>query len=134
MGMGGDPVAAQKTIVCIEDDPQIIDLIRLILQRQNFRLIGVTSSREGLETIRRHRPDLVLLDLMMPEPDGWQILQIMEADHELHTIPVIVVTVRSRRCDLLQGRNTPKVADYVTKPFGIQRLLDSVCGVLGVAA
>jgi DNA-binding response OmpR family regulator len=126
-------MAEEKTIVCIEDDPHIIDLIRLVLQRKNFRLIGVTSSCDGLETIRKHRPDLVLLDLMMPEPDGWQILSTMETDHELHTIPVIIVTVRSRCVDLLQNRHTPKVADYVTKPFGIQQLLDSVCGVLGVA-
>jgi DNA-binding response OmpR family regulator len=127
-------MSAQKTIVCIEDDPHVIDLISLILRRKGFRLIGVTKSHEGLEAIRRHHPDLVLLDLMMPEPDGWQILDSMQTDAELQTIPVILVTVRSRRAEVLQGRHVPKVADYVTKPFGIQRLLDSVCGVLGVMA
>lgn len=127
-------MVAQKTIVCIEDDPQIIDLIGLILRHRGFKLIGVTSSREGLETIRRHHPDLVLLDLMMPEPDGWQILHSMEMDSELQTIPVIVVTVRSRRTEAFQRSDTFQVADYVTKPFAIQRLLDSVCGVLGVMA
>jgi DNA-binding response OmpR family regulator len=127
-------MAEQKTIVCIEDDPHIIDLIRLILRRKGFTLIGVTSSRDGLDTIRRHHPDLVLLDLMMPDPDGWQILHTMEMEHDLQAIPVIVVTVRSRHSEVLQGRHALQVADYVTKPFGIQRLLDSVCGVLGVAA
>jgi DNA-binding response OmpR family regulator len=127
-------MAEQKTIVCIEDDPHVIDLIRLILRRKGFNLIGVSRSRDGLETIRRHRPDLVLLDLMMPDPDGWQILQTLETEHELQAIPVIVVTVRSRRTEVLQGRHALQVADYVTKPFGIQRLLDSVCGVLGVPA
>jgi DNA-binding response OmpR family regulator len=127
-------MAEQKTIVCIEDDPHIIDLIRLILRRKGFNLIGVSRSCDGLETIRKHRPDLVLLDLMMPDPDGWQILQILETEHDLQAIPVIVVTVRSRRTEILQGRHALQVADYVTKPFGIQRLLDSVCGVLGVPA
>ena len=124
----------EKTIVCIEDDPHIIDLIRLILHRKGVNLIGVTCSQEGVNAIRRHHPDLVLLDLMMPEPDGWQILRDLERDPELESIPVIVVSVRSRRTESLGGRPALRVADYVTKPFGIQRLLDSVGGVLGMAA
>jgi DNA-binding response OmpR family regulator len=127
-------MAATKTIVCIEDDPQIIDLIRLILRHRGLELIGVTASHEGLEAIRKYHPDLVLLDLMMPEPDGWQILHSMEMDNELQTIPVIVITVRAHRAETPPGMLARQVADYVTKPFGVQRLLDSVCGVLGVMA
>ena len=124
----------KKTVVCVEDEPEIIDLIRLILGRKGFDLTGATGGLEGLEAIRRVKPDLVLLDLMMPDMDGWEVYQQMKADPDLKNIPVIVVTAKAQSIDKILGLHIAKVDDYVTKPFGPQELLQSVERVLSAKA
>jgi DNA-binding response OmpR family regulator len=124
----------KKKVVCVEDEPEIIDLIRLILGRKGFDLTGATGGLEGLEAIRRVKPDLVLLDLMMPDMDGWEVYQQMKADSELKNIPVIVVTAKAQSIDKILGLHIAKVDDYVTKPFGPQELLQSVERVLAAKA
>ena len=122
----------KKTVVCIEDEPEMIDLVKLILGRKGFELIGAVGGREGLETVRKQKPDLVLLDLMMPDMVGWEVYQQMKADDELKGIPVIVVTAKAQSIDKVLGLHIAKVDDYVTKPFGPQELLQSVNKVLGI--
>jgi DNA-binding response OmpR family regulator len=121
----------KKKVVCIEDEPEMIDLVKLILGRKGFDLVGAVGGREGLETVRKLKPDLVLLDLMMPDMDGWEVYQQMKADDELKAIPVIVVTAKAQSIDKVLGLHIAKVDDYVTKPFGPQELLQSVKKVLG---
>jgi len=121
----------KKTVVCVEDEPEMIDLVKLILGRKGFDLVGAVGGREGLETVRKLKPDLVLLDLMMPDMDGWEVYQQMKADDELKNIPVIVVTAKAQSIDKVLGLHIAKVDDYVTKPFGPQELLQSVNKVLG---
>lgn len=122
----------ERTVVCIEDEPEMIDLIRLILARKNFRFVGAVGGREGLDTVRQLKPDLVLLDLMMPDMDGWKVYQQMKADEALRHIPVIVVTAKAQSIDKVLGLHIAKVDDYITKPFGPQDLLASVNKVLGL--
>ena len=124
----GNPVK----VVCIEDEPEMIELIKLILRRRNFELIGAVGGREGLSTVRKVKPDLVLLDLMMPDMDGWEVYQQMKADEDLNDIPVIVVTAKAQSIDKVLGLHIAKVDDYVTKPFGPQELLASVKKVLNI--
>ncbi len=121
----------KKTVVCVEDEPEMIDLVKLILGRKGFELVGAVGGREGLETVRKLKPDLVLLDLMMPDMDGWEVYQQMKADDDLKDIPVIVVTAKAQSIDKVLGLHIAKVDDYVTKPFGPQELLQSVNKVLG---
>lgn len=125
---------ANKRVVCIEDEPEMIDLVRLILGRKGFDVIGANGGVEGLETVRRERPDLVLLDLMMPDMDGWEVYQQMKADPALRDIPVIVVTAKAQSIDKVLGLHIAKVDDYITKPFGPQELLESVEKILGEQA
>jgi two-component system response regulator VicR len=122
----------KKVVVCIEDEPEMIDLVQLILGRKGFNLIGAVGGREGLAAVREHKPDLVLLDLMMPDMDGWEVYQQMKADDALKDIPVIVVTAKAQSIDKVLGLHIAKVDDYVTKPFGPQELLRSVNKVLGL--
>jgi len=119
-------------VVCIEDEPEMIELIKLILRRRNFELIGAVGGREGQSTVRKVKPDLVLLDLMMPDMDGWEVYQQMKADEDLNDIPVIVVTAKAQSIDKVLGLHIAKVDDYVTKPFGPQELLASVKKVLNI--
>ncbi len=120
----------KKSVVCIEDEPEMIDLIKLILGRKGFELAGAMGGREGLELIRRSKPDLVLLDLMMPDMDGWEVYQQLKSDEELKHIPVIIVTAKAQSIDKVLGLHIAKVDDYVTKPFGPQELLQSIEKVL----
>ena len=120
----------KRRVLCIEDEPEMIDLIRLILERKGFEVIGAVGGQEGLNTVRSEKPDLVLLDLMMPDVDGWEVYRQMKADDELKSIPVVVVTAKAQSIDKVLGLHIAKVDDYVTKPFGPTDLLDSVDRVL----
>jgi two-component system response regulator VicR len=119
-----------KRVVCIEDEPEMIDLVRLILGRKGFMVIGANGGIEGLDVVRREKPDLVLLDLMMPDMDGWEVYQQIKADPNLKEIPVVVVTAKAQSIDKVLGLHIAKVDDYITKPFGPQELLESVDKIL----
>ena len=82
---------AKKTVVVIEDESEMIDLVRLILERRGLKVVGALTGREGLETVRRVKPDLILLDLMLPNMDGWEVYRQIKADPELWHIPIITV-------------------------------------------
>lgn len=116
----------RKKVVCIEDELEMIELVKLILSRNNFEVIGAVGGHEGLQKIAEIKPDLVLLDLMMPEMDGWEVYQKMKASEEMRDIPVIVVTAKAQSIDRVLGLHIARVDDYITKPFGPQDLLDSV--------
>ncbi len=120
-----------KHIVCIEDEPEMIDLIQLILNRRGFDVHGAPGGKEGLNMVRELLPDLVLLDLMMPEMDGWEVYQQMKADESTRNIPVIVVTAKAQNIDKVLGLHIAKVDDYIAKPFSPQELMDSVEKILG---
>jgi len=119
-----------KRVVCIEDEPEMIDLVKLILTRRGFKVTGAMGGREGLEVIQRDIPDLVLLDLMMPDMDGWEVYQKMKGNDATKNIPVIIVTAKAQSIDRVLGLHIAKVDDYITKPFGPQELVESVEKVL----
>jgi DNA-binding response OmpR family regulator len=118
--------SAVRHIVCIEDEPEMIDLIRLILGRRGYEVHGAPGGKEGLKLIRELLPDLVLLDLMMPEMDGWEVYQQMKAEDSTRNIPVIVVTAKAQNIDKVLGLHIAKVDDYIAKPFGPQELMNAV--------
>lgn len=120
----------RKKVVCIEDELEMIELVKLILGRNKFDVTGAVGGEEGLKKIHELKPDLVLLDLMMPEMDGWEVYQKMKASEEMRDIPVIVVTAKAQSIDRVLGLHIARVNDYITKPFGPQELLDSVERVL----
>ena len=120
----------QKQVVCIEDEPEMIELVQLILGKQGFNVVGANGGIEGLETVRREKPDLILLDLMMPDMDGWEVYQQIKADSDLRQIPVIVITAKAQSIDKVLGLHIAKVDDYITKPFGPQELMESVEKIL----
>jgi DNA-binding response OmpR family regulator len=122
--------AKLKCILCIEDEPEMIDLIRLILGRRGFEVKGANGGVQGLEMIQKERPDLVLLDLMMPDMDGWEVYQQIKASEKTRNIPVIVVTAKAQSIDKVLGLHIAKVDDYIAKPFNPQELLASVEKVL----
>ncbi len=119
-----------KQILCIEDEPEMIDLIRIILNRHNFNVQGADGGREGLEMVKKSPPDLILLDLMMPDVDGWEVYQQIKADEKTSHIPVIIVTAKAQNIDKVLGLHIAKVDDYISKPFSPKDLLASVQKIL----
>ncbi len=117
-------------IVCIEDDPQIIELVRMILGRKGHQVIGAAGGQEGLTLVQVQRPDLILLDLMMPDLDGWEVYRRLKEDPLLAAVPVIVVTARAQDIDRVLGLRVAHVDDYLTKPFTPKQLTDSVERIL----
>lgn len=119
-----------RRVLYIEDEQEMIDLVRLILGRKGIEVIGATGGREGLDAVRKELPDLVLLDLMMPDMDGWEVYQQMKAGEPTRDIPVIVVTAKAQSIDKVLGLHIAKVDDYISKPFSPHELADSVERVL----
>lgn len=119
-----------RCIVYIEDDQEMIDLVSMILSRRGFEVKGVQGGQAGIDYINTHKPDLILLDLMMPDVDGWDIFQQMKSRDETRAIPIIIITAKAQAIDKVLGLQIAKANDYICKPFRPNELLESVDKVL----
>lgn len=119
-----------QVVVCIEDEPTMIELVKLILTSKGFEVYGAMGGQEGLDLIAEKQPDVVLLDLMMPDMSGWDVYQQMKSDEAIRRIPVIVVTAKAQNIDKVLGLHIAKVQEYITKPFSPAELTDAVTRVI----
>jgi len=119
-----------RRVIYIEDEPEMVDLVRLILLRKNFKVIGANGGREGLELVHRLHPDVILLDLMMPDMDGWEVYQKLKSVESTKSIPVIIITAKAQNIDKVLGLQIAKVDDYISKPFNPKELIDSIERIL----
>lgn len=117
-------------ILCIDDEPGVVELVSLILRAPNVEVEGANSGAAALEMMRQSPPDVVLLDIMMPEMDGWEVYKEMQADQTLNSIPVIIVTARNSSFEEIIARERTRVSDYLTKPFLPNDLRKSLAQVL----
>ncbi len=118
------------SILYIEDDPEMIDLVSLILNRLGYQVTGANGGRKGLELVKSSLPDLILLDLMMPDMDGWDVYHQLKNSDPTKNIPVIIITARSQTIDKVLAFQIAKVDDYIIKPFKPAELIESVKKVL----
>jgi len=126
-------MANKKLILCIDDEPEILELTQLLLNNEGYEVHGALGGNVALKAMQTRKPDLVLLDLMMDDMNGWELYRHMRADENLVDVPVIMVTARSQSVDKALGLHVAKVADYIVKPFGPRDLVDSVKKVIGPA-
>ncbi len=119
-------------IVYIEDEPEMFALVELILEDINVEFISAMGGQEGLRTIREERPALILLDIMMPDIDGWDVYRDLKADPELSDIPVIIITAKVKRIDQILAQEIVGVDAYLTKPFSPKDLLQRVKELLSL--
>lgn len=119
-----------RRVVYVEDDQEMIDLVVLILTRRGYQVRGAHGGRNGLDIILQDPPDIILLDLMMPGMDGWEVYQQLKADEKTRSIPVIIITAKAQAIDRVLGLHIAKVDDYISKPFRPQELVDSIEQVL----
>ncbi|MCC6612779.1 MAG: response regulator [Anaerolineae bacterium] len=117
-------------ILCIEDDEPMAHLVEMIVARMGHEVKSAQSGHDGLSLVDSFKPDIVLLDLMMPDMDGWDIYQHLKAHEETRHIPVIVVTARSLSADKEVAMKLAQVEEYITKPFTPQYLGETIVRVL----
>ncbi len=116
---------APKTILVIDDEPSIGRVVQFKLQQEGFKVRIATDGLEGLAKVKEEKPDLILLDLMMPGMDGFEVAKRLRASSETATTPVIILTARGQEMDRIRGIELG-VLDFFTKPFSPQKLLERV--------
>ena len=111
-----------KRVVVVEDDLDILELITYNLEREGYEVTGATTGEDGVEAARSTKPDLVLLDLMLPGIDGLEVCRRLKADPDTAHIPVVMVSAKGEETDIVTGLELG-ADDYVTKPFSPKVLI-----------
>ena len=117
-------------ILVVDDEPDVVDLVRTILETEGHEVTAATRGKEALGLMLAEPPDLLVLDLMMPELDGFQMLRLIRMDERTATVPVLILSARTQTQDQLGGLQA-KASAYVCKPFSPKELLAEVRNLLG---
>jgi len=120
----------QRTIMVVDDNPDIITIVKTILEGKGYQLLSASSGQELLNLLTDQKPDLIILDIMMPEMDGLEVLGRLKAVTDTASIPVILLTAKVQYEDVLGGYKLG--ADYyITKPFTSTQLVNGINLLLG---
>jgi len=118
-----------RRILVVDDDREIVRLLRAYLEQNGFEVLTAYDGERALHILRRERPDLVVLDLMLPDRDGWEVTRIVRSDPNLAATPIIMLTARVEDYDKIVGLELG-ADDYVTKPFNPREVVARVRAVL----
>jgi DNA-binding response OmpR family regulator len=114
-----------KRILIVDDEAEVVDLAGEILSSEGYEVDGAMSGVEGIEKATSAPPDLILLDVNMPQMDGWEVLRALKADESTHDVPVAIFTVRTDTRDKIYSLQKGAF-DYITKPFTVSELTERV--------
>ncbi|GAB5410514.1 MAG: response regulator transcription factor [Balneolaceae bacterium] len=120
---------AKKTILVVDDEKDLLDLIEYNLKKEGFNVLKAENGEEGIAVAKEGKPDLVLLDIMMPKMDGLEAVEIMRKDDDLKKIPIIFLTARSDEKTEVEGLNKGG-DDYITKPISTTKLISRIKAVM----
>ena len=120
-----------KKILIVDDEQDLLDVIQLILNLNGYETLTAEGGAECLATLAQQTVDLVILDIMMPKVDGWEVLRQLKSHGKAETIPVMLLTAKAQPIDKMLGLNVFGVKEYVTKPFSINDFLEKVATILG---
>ena len=118
----------KRRVLVVDDEPDVLLLCRVNLEFEGYEVVEAADGVEALEKVRTQRPDVVLLDVMMPRKDGWQVLAELKEDDQLSDIPVVMLTAKVQEQDKIRGWSAG-AAEYITKPFSplsLSQVLDDV--------
>ena len=118
-----------KLIAVIDDEPDILELVALHLKRANFKVSKFQEAESFIKSLEEETPDLIILDLMLPDADGIEVCKYLKKEERLSTIPIIMLTARAEETDIILGLELG-ADDYVTKPFSPRELVARVKAVL----
>ncbi len=119
----------KMTVLVIDDDPVILELLRVNFEIEGFEVICATDGEEGLRRAHDERPDVVISDIMMPRRDGLQLLTDLKGDPETEDLPVILLSAKAQKAEVQQGLDMG-ADDYITKPFDPLELIDRLNAVM----
>lgn len=119
----------RKTILVVDDEQDLLDLIEYNLKKEGFDVLKAEDGLEGIDVARQHRPDLVLLDIMMPKMDGLEVVERMRSDKKIKRIPIIFLTARGDEKTEVEGLDKGG-DDYITKPISTTKLISRIKAVL----
>jgi two-component system alkaline phosphatase synthesis response regulator PhoP len=122
-------MATRQKILVVDDDPQIVTLLRSYLEAALYDVLTAYDGETALHILRRERPGMLLLDLMLPERDGWELTRLIRADRQLRKMPIIFITARVEDTDKIVGLELG-ADDYITKPFNPREVMARVRSVL----
>ena len=119
-----------KKILVVDNEQDVIEVLRLVLGKHGYRVLAAISGMDALTQAQSELPDLILLDIMMHQMDGWEVLKLLKLDERTSAIPVVMLSARVEPKDKIRGLQEGAV-DYVTKPFAVREIVDKVAAALG---
>lgn len=120
------------TVLYIEDEPLIIELVKNVLVHPDVLLVPALTGRGGLAKAHELKPDIILLDIMMPDYDGWDIYEEIRADEELGSTPIIMITALAHKYRIQHEFERSPIDAYITKPFSARDVRAEIEKMLGV--
>ena len=114
-----------RKILVVDDEADILNFLELVLAERSYQVLTASSGQQALSQARQHAPDLILLDIMMPQMDGWEVLRLLRVDPRTAGIPVAMISARTDAKDRVQGLQEGAL-DYICKPFSLDELLAKV--------
>jgi two-component system alkaline phosphatase synthesis response regulator PhoP len=119
-----------KRILIVDDEVQLVEMVKMRLEAAGYEIISAYDGQEGFDKAKRDKPDLIILDLMLPKMDGYKVCGLLKNDARYSNIPIIMFTARVREEDERLGRDLG-AEEYVTKPFDPKILLSKIKELLG---
>ncbi len=116
---------SQKKILVVDDEVDLVETIRFPLEMEGFNVLVSYNGEDALNQARKEKPDLILLDLMLPKLDGYKVCRLLKFDERYKHIPILMLTAKTQEKDVLLGIETG-ADDYITKPFDIDKLIKKV--------
>ena len=116
-------------ILIVDDEPNIVIPLQFLMEQQGYRTLVAQSGEEALESISKEKPDLILLDIMLPGVDGFEVCEIVRLNPEWCNTKIIFLTAKGRDVDIAKGM-VLGADEYITKPFSNQQIIDAVTKLL----
>ena len=116
-------------ILAIDDEPDVLDFLKLVLEKSGYQAVTAPNGTEGLIRAHVEQPDLILLDIMMEEMDGWETLRLLKLDESSRDVPVVILSARAEPRDKIRALQEGAV-DYITKPFSLRDSLAKIRTIL----
>jgi DNA-binding response OmpR family regulator len=120
----------RKKILVVDDEDDILNFLELVLSEKGYQVATASGGQEALTKAQLERPDLVLLDIMMPQMDGWEVLKLLRVDEATAQVPVAMLSARTEARDRVQGLQEGAI-DYICKPFSLSELIGKIEAIFG---
>ena len=118
-----------KKVLVVDDEEDVLEVLRLVLAKNGYEVLTATSGMDGLTRAQSELPNLIVLDIMMHQMDGWEVLKLFKLDERTSGIPVVILSARVEPKDKIRGLQEGAI-DYVTKPFAVRDILTKIAAIL----